>query len=357
MTTRTDRSLGTASLLIASTLLASSSRGQEPAPAAAPAPAPAPAASTTPGWRFIADWAKLPPGQDIGSTHGCLCVDKQGRIFANTETERAVLVFAADGTLVTSWGKEYRGGLHGMCLRDEGGTEYLYLAHTGRHEVLKTTLAGEVLWTIGWPEMAGIYANEGEYKPTAIAVASDGRIFVGDGYGKSWVHVYDKDRRYVKSFGGPGDADGKFHTPHGLWLDARSGKELLLVCDRENHRLQWFTLDGEFVRKTGDGLRRPCNVWPMAGGGLAVADLTGRVALLDKDDKPQAFLGDDADQALRATNQVPREKWRAGTFFAPHSVCADGKGDLYVMDWNVTGRISKLERLADAAKTGAEPRK
>ncbi|MCK5941220.1 MAG: hypothetical protein KAI24_04550, partial [Planctomycetes bacterium] len=168
---------------------------------------------------------------------------------------------------------------------------------------------------------------------------------VGDGYGKSWVHCYDKDRNYVKSFGGPGTDDGKMRTPHGLWMDTRGSEPLLLVCDRENHRLQWFTLDGAFVRKMDQGLRRPCNVWPMPDGGLVVADLAGRITFLDAKDKVYAHVGDNPDPKLRAKNGVPRAQWNAGEFLSPHSVSIDGHGHVYVMDWNSLGRISKLAHL------------
>src|SRR5262245_29621084 len=103
MTTRIDLPLAAACSLCAAALPAVGCAQADPAPAAATAPAKPPAS----GWHWIVDWARLPKGEEIGSTHGCLCVDKQGRIFANTETERAVLVFQPDGTLVESWGKEY----------------------------------------------------------------------------------------------------------------------------------------------------------------------------------------------------------------------------------------------------------
>lgn len=281
---------------------------------------------------------------ELGNTHGCMVVQKNGNILVNTDTEHAVVVFSPDGEVVGMWGKEFRGGLHGMCLREEGGKEVLYLTHTRRHEVVKTTIDGKVLWTIGWPKQSGIYKQEGQYNPTAVAVSPDGRIYVGDGYGLSWVHVYDKDRKYVKSFGGRGKEDGKMQTPHGLWMDTRGKEPLLLVCDRENHRLQWFTLDGTFVRKLDKGLRRPCNVWPMANGGLVVADLAGRISFLDKKDKVIGHIGDNANPKLRATNGVPRNLWKDGEFISPHSVCVDGDGHIYVMDWNFLGRISKLTR-------------
>lgn len=279
----------------------------------------------------------------LGNTHGCMVVDAAGNLLVNTDTEAAVVVFAPDGAILTKWGKDFHGGLHGMLLRKEGEQEFLYLAHTRRHEVVKTTLSGTVLWTLGWPEASGVYETEEQFVPTAVAIGPDGRIFVADGYGKSWVHVFDKDRAYVKSFGGPGTEPGKMQTPHGLWLDTRGKEPLLLVCDRENHRLQWFTMDGAFVRLMDTDLRRPCNVWPLDGG-LVVADLAGRITILDSKNKVVMHLGDNPDEAQRAQNGVPREQWQDGVFLAPHSVCVDAQGSIYVMDWNRTGRITRIQR-------------
>lgn len=303
-------------------------------------------------YEWVVGWGATPDGKELGSTHGCLAVDKAGEILANTETEAAVVVFSPDGKLLRSWGKDFQGGLHGMCLRVEDGKEVLYLAQTRRHEVVKTTIDGTVLWTIGWPEASGIYQQEDQFKPTAVVVGPDGRIFVADGYGKSWVHLFDKDRHYVKSFGGPGVEPGKMKTPHGMWLDARGKEPLLLVCDRENHRLQWFSMDGTFVRLMDQDLRRPCNVAPLPDGGLAIADLAGRVTILDEDDHLVVHLGDNPEEKLRAQFGVARDKWQDGVFLSPHGICVDAAGNLYVEDWNVLGRVSKLVKLPAPAKKG-----
>jgi hypothetical protein len=356
MATRTDDSLdlffaAPRRLVLALTTLVAAVQGQEPVQT----PLPAETSSATkeeakglpkpPQFRWVDGFGRRDNGKELGSTHGCLVIDSKGRLLANTDTEEAVLIFSPEGTVVGGWGKEYRGGLHGMTLRLEEEKEVLYLAHTSRHETLKTTIDGAVIWTLGWPESTGIYQKAEEFHPTAIVTSSDGRIFVADGYGKSWVHVYDKERVHRMSFGGPGTEPGRMQTPHGLFVDSRSGTELLLVCDRENHRLQWFTLDGAFVRESKDGLWRPCNVWPLADEMLAVADLAGRVTILDREDKPVLVLGDAAPADKRATNQIASDLWQKDVFFAPHSVCADAKGNLYVMDWNVHGRVSKLERV------------
>lgn len=343
------RSLAFLSLLTMAPVAAA----QEPA-----SPPPLPAAGEGPvlgdgagvAYRWVPGFAAREAGKEFGNMHGCLCIDRDGNLLANTDNEHAVIVFSPDGKQLRSWGKEFHGGLHGMCLRDEGGVDVLYLAHTRRHEIVKTTSDGTVLWAIGWPEASGVYTKETEYAPTAVAVGPDGRIFAADGYGKSFVHVYDRDRKYVKSFGGRGKEPGKMQTPHGLWLDTRGKEPLLLVCDRENARLQWFTMDGEFVRMMAKDLRRPCNVAPLGNGGLAVADLAGRITLLDANDALVCHLGDNPDEKLRARNDVAKAQWRDGEFLSPHGITVDRTGAIYVMDWNFLGRLSKLVPIAKPGK-------
>ena len=295
-------------------------------------------------YEWIEGWGGAADGSDLGSTHGNVAVDSTGRVYVNTDTERAVCVFAADGRPLGSWGAELAGGLHGMVLVREDGEEFLYLTHLGRHELLKTDLPGEILWTLGWPEESGLYAQEDEYLPTSVAVAPDGRIFVADGYGKGYVHRYDAERRYLGSFGGPGVEPGEFQTPHGLWLDTRREPPVLIVADRRNHRLQVFDLEGEHLEIVTGFFRRPSS-FSEQGGFLAVADLGGRVTLLDPENRLVFHLGDNPDPGRRGTNQVGREAWKAGEFLAPHGIAWTPGGDLVVADWNVTGRVSFLRRV------------
>jgi len=295
-------------------------------------------------FEWVRNWGVLPEGVTFGNTNGCIVTDSAGRVYINTDSERAVIVFEADGRFVGTWGEDLAGGLHGMCVVEEADGEFLYFTHTGRHMVAKATLEGELLWTLGYPEVSGIYASENAYKPTSIAVAADGGFFVADGYGKSWIHQYDRKRKYVRSFAGPGGEAGKTRTPHGLSMDLRGDEPLLLVSDRENNRLQWFDLSGEAVRTLEGGLRRPCHT-DLFGDELVVAELAGRVSLFDGEGELIARLGDNPDPNLRANNGVPRERWVAGEFLAPHCVHFDAEGNVYVMDWNALGRISKLRRL------------
>jgi len=265
-------------------------------------------------------------------------------VYMNTDTENAVIVFESDGKFVKSWGKELAGGLHGMCLVKEGEAEFLYLTHTGRHEVLKSTLDGEILWTIPWPEQAKVYENAGQYAPTSVAVAADGTIYVADGYGRSYIHQYDRERKYVRTFGGPGTELGQLRTPHGIWIDASGKEPVLLVADRENQRVQSFALDGKPLGIVVTDVRRPCHMH-QSGDRTVIADLAGRITVLDRKLAVLGQLGDNPDPAKRAQNGVPREQWKDGEFLSPHCAHFAANGDVYVLDWNSLGRITKLKRL------------
>src|SRR5206468_8764266 len=73
---------------------------------------------------------------------------------------------------------------------------------------------------IHFPQEAGIYKDEKGFNPCAVTIAPDGSIFVADGYGSNYVLKFDQDRKFVKAFGGPGEAEGKFRSE-----ERRVGKE------------------------------------------------------------------------------------------------------------------------------------
>jgi sugar lactone lactonase YvrE len=295
-------------------------------------------------YEWVKGWAKLPDGMRFGNTHGAVVIDSQGRIFMNTDSEHAVIIFDPDGKYIKSWGKEFKAGTHGMALVKEGKTEYLYLTHTGRHEVIKATLDGDVVWTLGYPKEPNVYKAAAEFKPTGVAFAPNGDFYVTDGYGKFWVHQYNAKAEYIRSWGGLGSEPGKLNNPHGIWMDTRGQTPVVMVADRGNSRLQNFTLDGKHIGFVTETLRRPSNM-DQRGQDIAVADLAGRVTILGKDNKVIVHLGDNPDPAKRGKNGVPPEQWVDGEFISPHCPRWDAEGNLYVLEWLSSGRITKLKRL------------
>ncbi|MFN0122417.1 MAG: hypothetical protein ACKV2V_18130 [Blastocatellia bacterium] len=298
-------------------------------------------------YEWVRNWAKLPDGMQFGSTHGAVAVDAKGRIYVNTDTENAIIVFDANGKFIRSMAKEWKGNAHGMQIRKEGSQEFIYLTNVARGEFGKLTLDGATVWAKGYPEKSGVYTDKKEFKPTGIAFAPSGEFYVTDGYGKNFVHRYNAQGEYVSSWGGKGLEDGKFNTPHAIIVDTRGKEPLVLLTDRANHRLQWFTPDGKHVRTlAGDGdlLRLPATLH-IRGGDLVVGDLSGRVTILDKDNKLVTHIGDNIDPKKRATNKVPASEWLDGQFVAPHGISWDQKGNLYVEEWMLAGRIVKLKRV------------
>jgi DNA-binding beta-propeller fold protein YncE len=80
-------------------------------------------------------------------------------------------------------------------------------------------------------------------RPTDVAWDAAGNIFVADGYNNSRVAKFDKDGRYIKSWGSRGTQPSQFHTVHSIATDAKGN---VYVGDRENRRIQVFDNDGNF---------------------------------------------------------------------------------------------------------------
>ena len=298
-------------------------------------------------YQWVKGWMKLPASMpNLGSTHGGIVIDAKNRVFVTTDTPNTLCIFEPDGRFVGAVGQELNGGLHGVCLRKEGEQEFIYAAHLSQREAVKLTLDGKVVWRIAYPKESGIYEKPEQYAPTGICVLPDGGIVVADGYGTSWLHHFDKDQKYVRSFGGPGTEVGKFQVCHGLCLDTRGEKPLLLIADRHSSRLQHFDLEGKPVKVYAEELRLPCMTSIEHGGGdVVVPDLQGRVTIFDKEMKLVCHLGDNADPGLRGQFEVLNDRWKDGQFISPHGAAWDHEGNLYVQDWNKLGRVTKLRRV------------
>ena len=308
------------------------------------------------------NWGALPSSVRWHETHG-VAIDQAGFIYIThragnqkpkspEEAQDTIVVFDPDCKFVRSFGKEYHGGGHGIDIRAEGGQEFLYLACMFPvNLVVKTDLNGEVVWIKKAPSEPHVYDRPNTpFSPTNVAFAPDGGFYVGDGYGSNYIHQYDKDARWVRTFGGTGDAPGQFKTPHGLWLDDRPGREVqLVVADRANHRLQYLTLDGKPVSDRPDADSFPAH-FDTRGEVLLLPDLYARVSLFDKDNHVLAHLGFDREWTQQVLDgfkiRTQPERWPAGKFIHPHDACFDKDGNIFVAEWVATGRVSFLRRVS-----------
>jgi hypothetical protein len=274
-----------------------------------------------------------------------------GTVIVFRQADPAVLVFDAQGVLLDTWGDRFLGA-HGLTLVEEGEDEALWLTDQDSGEVVQTTLGGEALFQLEAPPVA-IYEGGG-YAPTSVAVfeerwGGNGDVWVADGYGMNHVHRYDRTGRYLGSINGEEGAAGAFDCPHGIWFDTRRSEPELYVADRGNRRLQVYDPEGAFKRAVGaDVLGCPC-AGGVYGEELYVPELCARIAILDADDQLVRYIGRNESACDRPDwPDLPARDLQAGSFNSPHSLAVDEGGSLYVVEWIVGGRITKLERRPTA---------
>jgi hypothetical protein len=163
------------------------------------------------------DWGELPRSIRYGNTHG-VCEDSQGHIYihhtvhATSESLDTVVVFDQKGKFVRSWRRQFKGGAHGLTIRKEGSEEFLYLCDYQHGIVTKRALKGEEVFTLGYPAESVAYKQKSDgaaviYRPTNVAVAPNGDLYVGDGYGSSFINQYNQKAEFIRTFAGLGKGD------------------------------------------------------------------------------------------------------------------------------------------------------
>lgn len=320
-------------------------------------------------YQCLHNWGELPNDYTWQTTHN-VTIDSEGLVYITHQGHRGtksnmdtVLVFDPKGKFVRSFGKEWHEGGHGIEVHKEGKEEFLYLSNTGASlKVAKTTLKGDLVWKQGRPECKEYEVKDDpkdpkkkiapNYSPTNICFMPDGGFIVGDGYGSSYMLIFDKEAKLTKVFGGPGSGKGQLSTPHGQWVDDRNKDQpLLVICDRANARLCRYALDGTPIDSTES---RKVVLFPAhaktRGDVLLVPDLHARVSLFDKENKLIVHLGDDEEWRKKVLDgfkvrSQPKE-WLAGKFVHPHDACFDKDGNIFVVEWVQTGRITLLKKVA-----------
>jgi hypothetical protein len=292
-------------------------------------------------YQSVPGWGVLPEGLTLGPTHGGVAVDKKGNVYLSTDNAAGIFVFSSEGKFLRTMAPEFAGTLS-LTLATENGTEFLYGAHFRRSRVFKMTLDGTAVLVIGFPKESGLYGARGEgFMPSSVAVAPDGSIFVADGFGKHVIHKFTPEGQYLKSFAGEGRGDGQLVACQGIAIEPRFEKTLLVACDTDNRRLQYFDLDGKFLQIAALEMDKPTAV-SFYGPYMAVAQLQGRVSILDQRNKLVAIVGDNPDRHEWEKFSLPRAGWRENVCVAPHGIAFTKEGDLYVQEWSLVGRITKF---------------
>jgi hypothetical protein len=175
-----------------------------------------------------------------------------------------ILKFSASGQLLKSFGAGLFAYPHGFTVDHDGNLwatdvndAEAILGMSARNadgivmgqEVLKLSPEGKVLMVLGKEGVAGTGSDAFD-RPTSVAVAPNGDVFVSDGhdpnrYGTARVVKFSKEGRFIKSWGRKGSAPGDFDEPHDIFVGGSRG--WVYVADRKNNRVQVFDQDGGFV--------------------------------------------------------------------------------------------------------------
>ncbi|MGE5723498.1 MAG: 6-bladed beta-propeller [Sphingomonadales bacterium] len=304
-------------------------------------------------FELIPDWEKCPAGDEYQHEDvAAVACDSHDRVYLHTRRGDRVSVYHEDGKFIGKWGDGVFNTAHGITIHDD----VVYCTDNADSVIRKFDLEGNLRQTLGDKGVVSdtgygtrhgdirIHHNETVARAAGpfngccnVAIARNGDIFVADGYGNARVHHFTSEGALVNSWGEVGTGPGQFHLPHGIALD---NDEDVIVCDRENDRLQFFDRGGRLLyiwtdvrRPTHavvdrDGLIYVSELWrPLETGqgsfvhGYCDHDLPGRVTVFRKDGKVVARFGDDS-----ANRAAP------GNFIAPHGLAVDSRGNLYVSE-------------------------
>lgn len=324
-------------------------------------------------FEWMGDWAELPSVESVarGWAHHGAAFSTEGQIVTFHPTESLVVILTPEGKLVRSFEVPVIEA-HGLTLATHGYMQSIWLADNGRKrdpdhdyeympespvgKVVRVSMSGEVELELDTP--ANPAYESGLYSPTCAIAFDDrcggnGDIWVADGYGENLVHRYNAAGDFLSSIDGTEGA-GRFDCPHSLWIDTRPGTPELLVADRANGRVQVFDMEGGYIRTFGaDYFDRP-TVFANYGENVLVGELNARVAVVGPDDELVGYLGDNTPVSEESAwpnepgeNDVPRRTSRLveGLFNSPHGITSDDDGNIYVTEWLIGGRYTKLRLI------------
>jgi NHL repeat-containing protein len=151
--------------------------------------------AVAPSYKAIPGWERIPSGfahPDVAA----VAVDSKDRVFLFCRSEHPVMIYERDGRFVGSWGEGiFTMRTHGITI---GPDDSVYCTDDAGHSVRKFTPDGKLLLTLG--DNAGKPSDTGYNgsdpttvaraappfnRPTNLAVASNGDLYVSDGYGNA----------------------------------------------------------------------------------------------------------------------------------------------------------------------------
>ena len=295
-------------------------------------------------YELVEGWPKV----EIRGAVADVTVDSHGRVYAGIRNPRPdgsvgisragighVVVFDRDGHEVGNWGN-FASSPHGMWIN---GDDEIFHIDAANHTVTKHAPTGEVLLTLGTRDQIGHPPGTPFNRCTHAVQAPNGDIVVSDGYGQNRMHRFTAQGEHILSWGSgkvafgienpgtPSTGPGEFNVPHDVVVDADS---TVIVSDRENGRLQFFTLDGAHVKQFAVTHVNKIQIDP--DGNLVVGGNLG-VEIWTKDGTRLGGWGE--------TGSEPGQ-FVTGSI---HGIWLDTDGSIYTAEAGVNNRLQKFVRV------------
>ncbi len=288
--------------------------------------------------------ADIDPKGNIWVFHRCFNTEPAGFATCVGRTEPPILKFNRAGKLLASFGSGLFAFPHGFTIDEHGNVwasdanaDATVLGRSAKdsdglvrgHQVFKLSPNGKVLMTLGRKGVAGNGPDTFD-RPTGIAIAPNGDIFVTDGHGKNdRVLKFSSDGHFIKAWGHHGSGPGEFDQPHDISIGGSQGH--VFVADRSNNRIQIFDQDGNFIA-AWKHFGRPSAVFVSKDDTLYVSDSTSNSKINPgyprgitvgsaKDGSLRAFIPD-PDLSQADVNQIS----------GASGIVADAKGTIYAAD-------------------------
>jgi len=192
------------------------------------------------------DFIKLPPNLYLGESVG-VARNSKSEIFIYTRNGEGarLLKFDKDGKFMREIGRGSYAFAMAHAVRVDA-QDFIWTVDEGTNTIVKWSPEGRPVMIIGRRHepiegtiSAGLPLPPATpynfNRPTDIAWDAAGNIFVSDGYNNGRVVKYNKDGRFIKSYGTRGREAGQFNTVHGIQVDAAGN---VYAADRNNGRIQ-----------------------------------------------------------------------------------------------------------------------
>ena len=242
--------------------------------------------------------------------------------------------------------------LHGITVVPNSSDDSFWICDPGATtaaQVLLVNRKGEVLRTISRPN-----TKDGDaitWKPTTLAIVEEegpykGDIWIGDGYGESLVHRIKPDGS-SESFDGS-STSLVFNCPHGILIDTRGPQSFVVIADRRNKRIVFFTLNGEYVKSVSSELMIGPSSFAIRNDLLIVTDLYGAMLSVDLADNVEILIHSiKPERGEGWPNQIKDGETLApdvidGAVNSPHGVAVNSSGTVFFTEWYFGGRVVRI---------------